>query len=391
MNRINDLIDKLCPVGVPHVPLGDLIQINFGTRITKAKDTGTLYPVYGGGGESFRTNTHNREDEWVISRFAMSGDCVRWVSGKFWMLDSGFTFDVALPDLDKEYVGQVLLHMRPTIFATSTKSAQKNIDISGFKRLKIPVPPIDLQREIARILNLFTSMAQEFERELEKELEARHRQYAHYRESLLTLHGQNQDGRVPMGEIGEFIRGRRFTKNDVTEVGIPSIHYGEIYTHYGTATKSTISHVREGLASQLRYASPDDVVIAAVGETVEDVGKAVAWLGSGEVAVHDDCFIFRSPMNPKFVAYYLQTNAFHSEKGKHVARAKVKRLSGGGLAKLTIPIPPPEEQERIVAVLDELDALINDLSVTLSAEIDARCKQFEYYKGKMLTFAELAS
>ena len=104
-----------------------------------------------------------------------------------------------------------------------------------------------------------------------------------------------------LGEIGTFIRGRRFTKDDMVDAGIPSIHYGEIYTHYGTSATRTLSHVREDLAPTLRFARPGDVVIASVGETVEDVAKAVAWLGPTEVAIHDDTFAFRSQQNPVYI------------------------------------------------------------------------------------------
>ena len=192
-----------------------------------------------------------------------------------------------------------------------------------------------------------------------------------------------------MGALGHFVRGRRFTKADVVETGTPSIHYGEIYTRYGVAAEVTVSQVRSELVPQLRFAQSGDVVIAAVGETVEDVGKAVAWLGDGAVAVHDDCFIFSHDMDPKFVSYYMQTEHFHAQKGKHVARAKVKRLSGESLAKITIPVIPRGEQERIVAILDRFDTLVNDISVGLPAELAARRKQYEHYRDRLLTFKEL--
>lgn len=193
-----------------------------------------------------------------------------------------------------------------------------------------------------------------------------------------------------LNEIGKFIRGRRFTKDDVVPDGIPSIHYGEIYTQYGVATSSTVSHVRADMAQQLRYAQPNDVVVAAVGETVEDVGKAVAWLGDKDVAIHDDCFLFRHSMNPKFVSYFFQTEAFHTQKNKYVARAKVKRLSGESLGKIMIPVPPREEQERIVSILDKFDVLVNDLSTGLPAEIKARRQQYEHYRDRLLAFREAA-
>lgn len=193
-----------------------------------------------------------------------------------------------------------------------------------------------------------------------------------------------------MGEIGKFTRGRRFTKEDYTSDGIGCIHYGDIYTQYGTSAKEVVSHVRSELAGSLRFAKTGDVVIAAVGETVEDVGKAVAWLGQEDVAVHDDCFTFHHDQNPKFVAYCFQTPIFNAEKNKFVARAKVKRLSGESLAKLKIPVPPLEEQARIVGILDKFDALVNDLSSGLPAEIKARRQQYEHYRDCLLTFQEAA-
>jgi type I restriction enzyme S subunit len=196
---------------------------------------------------------------------------------------------------------------------------------------------------------------------------------------------------TPLGELGAFIRGRRFTKADVTDDGIPAIHYGEIYTHYGVATNSTVSHVRYDLVNRLRYAQPGDVIFAAVGETVEDVAKAVAWLGDEQVAIHDDTFLFRGTLNPKFVSYFAQTSDFNAQKNKHVARAKVKRLSGESLAKILMPAPSREKQDKIVAVLDKFDALLNDLSIGLPAELDARHKQYEHYRDRLLTFKELAA
>jgi type I restriction enzyme S subunit len=195
----------------------------------------------------------------------------------------------------------------------------------------------------------------------------------------------------PMGEVGEFARGRRFTRADVVDGGIPSIHYGEIYTHYGVAASTSVRQVREDLRAQLRFALPGDVVIASVGETIEDVGKAVAWLGDEPVAIHDDTFGFRHSLNPKFVSYWMQTEAFHSQKTRHVASAKIKRLSSSALASILMPVPAMEEQERAVDMLDKFDALVNDLSIGLPAELAARRKQYEYYRDKLLTFEEASA
>lgn len=196
---------------------------------------------------------------------------------------------------------------------------------------------------------------------------------------------------IPMGELGEIIRGKRFTKADYVEVGgIGCIHYGEIYTDFGTKATVTVSRVRGELASTLRFARKGDVVLTDVGETVEDVGKAVAWLGDEEVAVHDHCYIVRSPVNPVYLSYYMQTASYVGAKDKHIARTKVKTLLPDGLKRIPVPVPSPEEQARIVSILDRFDALVNDLSVGLPAELRARRQQYEYYRDKLLTFEEAA-
>src|SRR5699024_9032533 len=112
---------------------------------------------------------------------------------------------------------------------------------------RIPVPPLPLQHEIVRILDTFT----ELEVELGAELEARKRQFAHYRNNLIA---GSTTARTTMGELGMFARGRRFTKADVAPSGVPSIHYGEIYTEYGVSAVEAIRKVRADMSSQLRYA-----------------------------------------------------------------------------------------------------------------------------------------
>lgn len=263
--------------------------------------------------------------------------------------------------------------------------ARFRLTYASMSEIRLPVPSIRAQREVTARLATFEAL----KTELESELSARRIQYVHYRDSLLSFRGANGVRWVPMGEEGTFIRGRRFTKEDIVDSGIPSIHYGEIYTSYGVATESTVSHVRDDLAGRLRYALPGDLVLAAVGETVEDVGKAVAWLGTQPAAVHDDTYIFRHNLHPKYVSYWLQTAAFHRQKNRFVARAKVKRLSGENLAKVVMPVPDFAQQKHIVEILDRFDALVSDLSVGLPAELAARQKQYEYYRDRLLTFEEV--
>lgn len=195
---------------------------------------------------------------------------------------------------------------------------------------------------------------------------------------------------MTLAELGTFIRGRRFTKEDYAENGIPCIHYGEIYTRYGVSADAVVSHIRPDITTNLRYAKTGDVVLTDVGETVDDVGKAVAWLGADDVAIHDHCYAFRHSMNPKFVSYCMQTNSFIAEKAKYVARTKVNTLLIDGFSRIRIPVPSLEEQERIVTILDRFDALVNDISNGLPAEIKARRQQYAHYRDRLLKFKEAA-
>ena len=263
-------------------------------------------------------------------------------------------------------------------------------------KFEVPIPCPDnpekslaIRSEIVRILDKFTALTAE----LTAELNMRKKQYNYYRDQLLSF----KDGEVEwktLGEIGEFIRGKRFTKADyVEDGGISVIHYGEIYTRYGVYTTHSLSQVRADMAASLRYAKHGDVVITDVGETVEDVGKAVAWLGDDDIAIHDHCYAFRHSLNPKFISYYMQTDSFISEKAKYVARTKVNTLLINGFSKIMIPVPYPKdhekslkEQARIVEILDKFDTLTNSITEGLPREIELRQKQYEYYRDLLFSF-----
>lgn len=256
-------------------------------------------------------------------------------------------------------------------------------------RIPIPCPDnpeksLEIQAEIVRILGAFI--------ELTAELTARKKQYNYYRDRLFGFRHGAVEWKA-LGDIGQFIRGKRFTKADFVDDGINAIHYGEIYTRYGAWTDRAFTQVRSDMKNSLRFAFPGDVIMTGVGETVEDVGKAVAWIGKGSVAIHDDSYAFLHTMNPKFVAYAMQTNAFIDQKAKHVSRGKVNRLLIDGIAKVEIPVPFPgdpekslAEQARIVDILDKFDALTNSLAEGLPREIELRQKQYAYYRELLLNF-----
>ncbi|UAL30159.1 restriction endonuclease subunit S [Nocardioides rotundus] len=407
MSRIDELVEQLCPGGVSHRPLGEMGTFTRGNGLQKkdllgsgvgAIHYGQVFTHYG----TSATDTKSFVSAEMASklRHARSGDLVIATTSEndedvckavAWLGDS----DIAVSGDACIYSHSLEPMYAAYYFQSSHFQTQKRRYITGTKlkrvsgadlaRIVVPVPPMEVQREIVAVLDTMERL----EAELEAELEARRLQYAHYRETLLQFGDDESVVWRPLGQVGSFQRGMRFTKADVVADGLPSIHYGEIYTVYGVSTDHARSHVRHDLQPQLRFADPATVVFAGVGETVEDVGNAVAWLGNEPVAIHDDTFGFTSPLDPTFVAYFARTAAFHAQKNRHVVRGKLKRLSSDSLARINIPVPSLKEQRRVTRILDSFDSLVNDLSSGLPAEIAARRKQYEYYRDRLLTFKEL--
>jgi type I restriction enzyme S subunit len=376
MSKLDQLIADLCPGGVEFVQLGEIAIITRGVRLIKSQLAGNgKCPVYQNSMIPlgyYEESNCPANTVFVISAGA-AGE-IGYSTVDFWAADDCFYFACS-ERLQSRYLYYALLCQQSYIFSRVRRASVPRLARSVVGQLAIPLPPLSIQQETVRILDTFTA--------LQAELQARKRQYEYYRDCLL----QNEEfERKPLGDIGEFFRGRRFTKADYADIGISCIHYGEIYTHYGVSAKKVLSYVRPDMKTKLRFAEPGDVVITDVGETVEDVGKAVAWLGKEKVAIHDHCYAFRHTMNAEFISYCMQTNSYKAEKYKHVAQTKVNTLLINGVSKVQIPVPPLEEQARIVEILNKFNTLTNDLTSGLPAEIAARRKQYEYYRDKLLNF-----
>ena len=259
-----------------------------------------------------------------------------------------------------------------------------SVDMKRFKKLEFPLPPIEVQTEIVRILDKFTSL----EAELEAELDCRKRQYEYYRDKLLSfdnVEGQEVEWKK-MSEVGTFIRGNGLQKKDFTESGVGCIHYGQIYTKFNTFTDKTLTYCSENVARKLTPVHPGDLIIACTSENVEDVCKTVAWLGKEDIVTGGHACVCSHHENPKYIAYLLQTENFFQQKKKYARGVKVIDIKVADLQKITLPIPSLEEQQRIVSILDRFESLTTSLQTGLPAEITARRQQYEYYRDKLLTF-----
>lgn len=150
------------------IKFSDAIEVEYGKRIVKQKEQGSIYPVYGGGDETFKADEYNREDRYIISRFGMSPQCVRFVSGKFFLNDSGFTVKTKLSTLGEAYLNQFIFLNQPMIYYCGRGVAQKNIDFEVFNSLKIPLPPLDIQQKIVSEIEVLEKQEQKLTEEIEK-------------------------------------------------------------------------------------------------------------------------------------------------------------------------------------------------------------------------------
>lgn len=408
MSKLQELINKLCPNGVEYLNLGDVCEFKRGKALSSKNVIKGPVPVMAGGQKpSCYHNTPNRSGETIV--VAGSGAYAGFVT--YWKIPIFVSDAFSVHPNDRlltKYVFYYLKNFQEKIHATKKGAGVPHVHGSDIAKFSIPVPPIEVQEEIVRILDSFSDYAAE----LQAELQARKQQYEYYRNLLLTFNpsaygcgtdDEQKDGVTTwgghnykiewkkMGEIGTFIRGKRFVRTDIMDQGVPCIHYGDMYTYYGLYTDNTPTFLKEEKAQKMRFAQKNDIVIVAAGENKDDLGNAVAWLGEKPAAVHDACFIFRSNLYPNYISHICRSHNYHKQIKMFANEAKICSVSGQDLQKVLIPVPEYELQIKIASILDRFETLVNDLTNGLPAEIAAVKDQYEYYRNKLLTFKKLSA
>lgn len=278
---------------------------------------------------------------------------------------------------------------------SSGEGTRGGLNLQMINTYPIPIPPLRVQRKIVEVLDNFTELTEELTMKLTAELTARRKQYEYFRNELLSFKNVNAKGGgitnvkfLPLGEVGTFVRGSGLQKKDLIDNGVPAIHYGQIYTYYKTYTTNTKSFVSEELAKSLKKVNCGDVIITNTSENLVDVCTAVAYLvpQQGVTGGHATIFKPSDMILPKYLVYYTQTEHFYADKRKYARGTKVIDVNATDLAKITIPIPPIEEQRRIVEILDQFDTLTQSITEGLPREIELRRKQYEYYREQLLSF-----
>lgn len=362
MSRVDELIKKLCPNGVVFEEIGAVVEIKNG-KDWKTERPGKI-PVFGSGGQM---DVYVQEASCVGPSVLLPRKgslAVQFVDVPFWNVDTVFYTKCNPEQLDIKYFYYVM--ERVDLSRISTSSTRPSITQTALKKLVIPVPPLEIQHEIARILDKFTQL----EAELEAELEARRKQYSFYKNALFSF---GDDVKFhELGDICESItaggdRPKRYCKGQ-TE---PTDEFP--YPIYSNGTGNTALY---GYTDQFKISEPA-VTISARGTI-------------GAHSVRSACFtpIVRllvlipdsKLIDLKFLNYVLDVTEIGYSGGS------IPQLTVPKVKRLRIPLPPLEEQRRIVAILDKFDALVNDISTGLPAEIAARRKQYEYYRDKLLSF-----
>ncbi len=399
MSRIDELIAELCPGGVEYKSIGDFGELVRGNGMPKSDFVesgvgcihyGQIYTYYGicttetksfisaekakklakvDPGDLVITNTsENIED--VCKAVAWLGDA---------QIVTGGHATVLKHNQDAKYLSYYL--QTPRFFAEKKKHATgtKVIDVSAksLAKICIPIPPLEIQREIVKVLDTFTQL----EAELEAELEARQRQYQYYRDALLSFDGRDDVRWATLGGIGKVSMCKRIFKNETSNNG--EIPFYKIGTFGGSPDAFISREIYEQYRSRYSFPKKGDVLISAAGT----IGRAIPY--DGEDAYFQDSNIVwiandESLVTNKYLWHWYQIVEWTTDGGT------IQRLYNENLRQTKIAIPPLEEQERIVAILDKFDALVNDLGSGLPAEIKARRQQYEHYRDRLLSFKEAA-
>ena len=182
-----------------------------------------------------------------------------------------------------------------------------------------------------------------------------------------------------LGDIAtDIYRGSGITRNQVTEEGIPCVRYGEIYTEYGIWFDQCVSYTNESGISNRKYFEYGYILFAITGESVEDIAKSCAYVGSEKCLAGGDIVVLKHNEDPKYLSYVLSTSEARKQKSKGKIKSKVVHSSVPAIKEIKVPVPPLEVQREIVQILDKF--------TLLSAELSARRKQYGYYRDKLLSF-----
>ena len=401
MSGLDELIRELCPDGVEYKRFDEVCTLNARIgwqRLTKAEYMGKGDYLLITGTDF--TETHEidystcvyvteerykqdlkiqlKNGDILITKDGTLGKVAQVKGLEMPATLNGGVFVVRCKDgsLENRFILHYLLsnHFQSVVEQQKTGSTISHLTQTLFSRLMIPIPPLEIQREIVRILDNFT--------ELTAELTARQKQYAFYRNKLLTF-GKTEGARIeriPLGDICSICMCKRILKSQTNTVG------GVPFYKIGTFGKKADSYISQETFDEYRskynFPKKGDVLISATGT----IGRTVVY--DGEPAYFQDSNIVWIDNDESIVLNSYLRYCYELKPWKVSSGGTIQRLYNDNIAKAVITVPPLDVQSRIVNVLDNFEKICSDLNIGLPAEIEARQKQYEYYRDKLLTFAE---
>lgn len=389
MSSLTELIHERCPLGVAYTRIADISTVLRGKRLTKNELTiAGAFPVFHGGLEplGFYSQKNREADTTMVINVGASAGTVGFCERDFWSSDGCFCISHSEHALSK-YVYYVLVNQQSFLMSKVRKAGIPTLDAKVVENLQIPLPPLAVQQEIVRILDSFTELTAELTSELTSELTARRKQYEHYRDELLTF-GDD----VPFVKLGDschvITKGttpKAYTQSGVTFIKTEAIDgnslnysklsYIDVETHNTTLKRSILK--------------TDDILITIAGATIGKCAMVPEKLLPANTNQALAIVRLNETVCKKYIFYILQSHYMKEYINASAKGSAQPNLNLEQLNNFKFPLPPLAEQKRIVETLERFDAICNDLTSGLPAEITARQKQYEYYRGKLLTFKEL--
>lgn len=379
MKNLETLIQELCPDGVEFVKLGDCCSFKRGTTITAKNAIPGDVPVLAGGQKpAYYHNEANRTGETIV--VAGSGAYAGFVS--YWTIPVFLSDSFSVEPDDRlvvKFVYYFLKNIQQKIFATKKGSGVPHVHGSSIEKFEIPLPPIEVQTEIVRILDKFTSL----EAELEAELDCRKRQYEYYRDKLLSFDnvgGQEVEWKK-MSEVCEIYDGTHQTPK-YQSGGIPFISVENIKDIYGSNKYISL----EDYESYKIKPKVGDVFMTRIGS----IGVCTVFTKQADIAYYVSLALLRPNkeiLDSRYLKHFIESAIGRKELGKRILHNAVPiKINKSDIGKVKLLIPSLEEQHRIVSILDRFESLTTSLQSGLPAEIAARRQQYEHYRDKLLTF-----
>lgn len=391
ITKLEKLIAELCPNGVEFRKLGEVCEVKTGKTIGKreiAQNPGE-YPVINSGKEPLGfVNIFNEEDNPIGIASRGSVGLVTWTEGRFFR--GGLNYATTIrnkQELSKRFLYHFLLQSSSEIQKLCTFEGIPALNKGNLETLKIPIPPLEVQEEIVRILDKFTQL----EAELEAELEARKKQYSHYRNALLSF--ENPEDAVgvrwvKLGEICENTKNINWKENLGATFKYIDLSSVSRDSHTILETSSITSENKPSRAQKL--VKTNDVIFATTRPT-QNRSYFVSDKFDNQICSTGFC-VLRANLelvDPKYIYYIIGSSKFMDYVAANESGSAYPAISDSLVKSFEIPLPPLEKQKEIVEILDRFESLTNDISKGLPAEITARRKQYEFYRNKLLTFNEL--